>query len=111
MELIDKQKIEAYIDVIGDDLETLESLQTEITAYRDKVTKEITEQLQDYAAETASLTTPFTYIAFKAKQLTDKEAKEYTVENIFLNANSTIQDDAAWFKNIPSAQFEWPTKK
>ena len=46
-----------------------------------------------------------------SRQLSDKEAKEYTVENIFLNANSTIQDDAAWFKNIPSAQFEWPTKK
>lgn len=46
-----------------------------------------------------------------SKQLSDKEAKEYTVENILLNANSTVQDDSSWFKNIPSSQFEWPTKK
>lgn len=46
-----------------------------------------------------------------SKQLSDKEAKEYTIENIFFNSNSTVQDDAKWFKSIPSAQFEWPIKK
>jgi pectinesterase len=46
-----------------------------------------------------------------AKQLSDKEAKEYTVKNIFQNSNSTMQDDANWFTNTPSATFEWPTKK
>ena len=46
-----------------------------------------------------------------SKQLSDKEAKEYTVENILLNANSTVQDDANWFKQIPLASFDWPTKK
>lgn len=44
-----------------------------------------------------------------SKQLSDKEAKEYTVENIFSNTNSIVQDDD-WFKNIPSTPFEWPTK-
>jgi pectinesterase len=46
-----------------------------------------------------------------AKQLSDKEAKEYTVENIFANVNSTVPDDASWFRTIPSIPFEWPTKK
>ena len=46
-----------------------------------------------------------------SKQLSDKEAKEYTVENIFLNANSTVQDDINWFKNIQTIPFEWATKK
>lgn len=45
-----------------------------------------------------------------SKQLSDKEAKEYTVENIFSNTNSTVQDDN-WFKNIPSTSFEWPANK
>jgi pectinesterase len=45
-----------------------------------------------------------------SKQLSDKEAKEYTVENIFSNTNAIVQDDN-WFKNIPSTPFEWPTKK
>jgi len=45
-----------------------------------------------------------------SKQLSDKEAKEYTVENIFANSNSTIQDDVNWVKNIPVPQFEWPAK-
>jgi pectinesterase len=46
-----------------------------------------------------------------AKQLTDKEAKEYTVENIFGNSNSSVPDDASWFNTIPLIPFEWPTKK
>jgi len=45
-----------------------------------------------------------------SKQLSDKEAKEYAVENIFANSNSTVQD-SDWFKNISETSFEWPTKK
>lgn len=75
METIDRQKIEAYIEAIGDDLETLKSLQTDITSYKDKITAEIVEQLEDNAAEIASLSSPFTYIAFKAKQLASKVEK------------------------------------
>ncbi len=33
-----------------------------------------------------------------SKQLTDKEAKEYTVENIFSAANSTIPAETKWFQ-------------
>lgn len=44
-----------------------------------------------------------------SKQLSDKEAKEYTVENIFSNENSIVQN-SDWFKNIPSTPFEWPEK-
>jgi pectinesterase len=46
-----------------------------------------------------------------SKQLNDKDAKEYTVENIFANNNSSIQQDAGWFENFQSRPFEWPTKK
>jgi pectinesterase len=45
-----------------------------------------------------------------SRQLSDREAKEYTVENIFSNDNSNVQDDVNWFKNIPSIPFEWPVK-
>jgi pectinesterase len=45
-----------------------------------------------------------------SKQLSDKEASEYTVENIFANSNSIVQD-ADWFKNIPEITFEWPATK
>lgn len=44
-----------------------------------------------------------------SKQLSDKEAKEYTVENIFSNENSIVRD-SDWFKTIPSTPFEWPAK-
>jgi pectinesterase len=44
-----------------------------------------------------------------AKQLSDKEAKEYTLENIFSNCNSTVQN-IDWFKNIPDTTFKWPNK-
>jgi pectinesterase len=43
-----------------------------------------------------------------AKQLSDKEAKEYSVESIFKNLNSPA--DTVWFQNIPSTKFEWPAK-
>ncbi len=45
-----------------------------------------------------------------SKQLSDKEAKQYTVENIFLNENSIVRN-SDWFINIRSIPFEWPTKK
>jgi pectinesterase len=45
-----------------------------------------------------------------SKQLSDEAAKEYTVENIFLNNNLGFQEDRSWFKNIPSILFDWPAK-
>lgn len=46
-----------------------------------------------------------------AKQLTDKEAKEYTLENIFA-ATSVISTPAAdWFQQIRTKPFEWPAIK
>jgi pectinesterase len=39
------------------------------------------------------------------KKLTDKEAKEYTIENIFKNTNSS-PEDSGWFQNIQAKQFE-----
>jgi pectinesterase len=46
-----------------------------------------------------------------SKQLTDKEAKEYTPEIIFAINNSTVQQDADWFKSNSSKPFEWPANK
>jgi pectinesterase len=43
-----------------------------------------------------------------ARQLTDKEAKEYIVENIFSNLNSTTPPGSNWFQQIRSNQFVWP---
>jgi pectinesterase len=45
-----------------------------------------------------------------SKQLTDKEAKEYTVENIFAAANSTTPPESNWFQQIRTKPFEWPAK-
>jgi pectinesterase len=45
-----------------------------------------------------------------SRQLSDKEAKEYTVENIFANSNSIVHD-SNWFKNISETPFEWPSTK
>jgi len=45
-----------------------------------------------------------------SKQLSDKEAKEYTLENIFAHDNSSIQQDLNWFQNLQSKPFEWPLK-
>jgi pectinesterase len=44
------------------------------------------------------------------KKLTDKEAKEYTVENIFKTTNAS-PEDTAWFKNLEAKKFEWPQKE
>src|SRR5215212_4569698 len=45
-----------------------------------------------------------------SKQLSDREAKEYTLENIFASNNSSV-GDSNWFKNILSKPFEWPSDK
>ena len=43
-----------------------------------------------------------------SKQLTEKDAKEYTVENIFSTTNpGTTESD--WFQKIRSTPFEWPS--
>ena len=46
-----------------------------------------------------------------SKQLSEKEAKEFTLENIFSNNNSGIQQESNWFSNLRSKPFEWPTTK
>ena len=46
-----------------------------------------------------------------SKQLTEKEAKEYTVENIFFTTNLTITKGTDWFQKIRSKPFEWPSKQ
>ena len=45
-----------------------------------------------------------------AKQLNDKEAKGYTVENIFSNS-SLLPEDSGWFQSIRTKPFEWPVTK
>jgi pectinesterase len=45
------------------------------------------------------------------KKLTDKEAKEYSIENIFKTANAVAEDNSAWFKNSPALKFDWPASK
>jgi len=45
-----------------------------------------------------------------SKQLNEKEAKEYTLENIFAINNSSV-GDSNWFKNILSKPFERPSDK
>jgi pectinesterase len=45
-----------------------------------------------------------------SKQLSDKEAKEYTLENILSN-NSLVKDESGWFQQSRSKAFEWPVNK
>jgi pectinesterase len=45
-----------------------------------------------------------------SKQLTDKEAKEYTIENIFIAVNPNTQE-TNWFQQIRTRPFEWPSEK
>jgi pectinesterase len=45
-----------------------------------------------------------------SKQLSDKEAKEYTPENIFANANSASPQESKWFQ-LTVSPFNWPVKK
>ena len=42
-------------------------------------------------------------------QLTDKEAKEYTVENIFATVNAVSPTGSNWFQHIRSGKFVWPS--
>lgn len=46
-----------------------------------------------------------------SKQLTDKEAKEYTVENMFAAVNSAAPAESDWFQHIRIKQFEWPVNQ
>jgi pectinesterase len=46
-----------------------------------------------------------------SKQLTDKEAKEYTVENVFAAANSVAPAESDWFLHIRTKPFEWPVNR
>jgi len=46
-----------------------------------------------------------------SRQLTDQEAKEYTLENIFANANSTVLQESNWFQQKSATPFNWPVKK
>ncbi|MBL7737833.1 MAG: pectinesterase [Chitinophagaceae bacterium] len=43
-----------------------------------------------------------------SKQLNDKEAKDYTLENIFASANPSMPREADWFTQIRTKPFEWP---
>ncbi|MFT3980608.1 MAG: pectinesterase family protein [Ferruginibacter sp.] len=43
-----------------------------------------------------------------SKQLTDKEAKEYNIDTIFLNNNTVA--DSSWYQPKAAATFEWPVK-
>ncbi len=45
------------------------------------------------------------------KQLTDKEAKDYTLENIFLNNNAVATQESNWFQQTHAKPFEWPAAK
>jgi pectinesterase len=44
-----------------------------------------------------------------SKQLTDSEAREYTVANIF--SASSITDNPGWFQQIRTKPFEWPSNQ
>lgn len=45
-----------------------------------------------------------------SRQLTDREAGQYTLENIFSLDNLKSSADAGWFEHIPEKKFEWPGK-
>ena len=44
-----------------------------------------------------------------SKQLTDAEAKEYTIDNIFQTAHASVPDETTWY-NVSSKKFEWNNK-
>jgi len=46
-----------------------------------------------------------------SKQLTDKEAAAYTVENIFTFYNLDLPGEKDWYKQTPLNPFLWPLKK
>ena len=43
-----------------------------------------------------------------SKQLSDKEAKEYTLENIFSNG-ALVAQESDWFQHADTRNFEWPS--
>lgn len=45
-----------------------------------------------------------------SKQLNDKEAKEYTLENILSN-NSLVKEESGWFQQLRSKPFQWTETK
>jgi len=46
-----------------------------------------------------------------SKQLSEKDVKEFTPENILSNNNSGIQTESNWFSSLKSKPFEWPATK
>src|SRR5436190_13619730 len=46
-----------------------------------------------------------------SRQLNDKEAKEYSLENIFANGNPLLPKEADWFKTTDARPFQWPVSK
>ena len=46
-----------------------------------------------------------------SKQLSDKEAKDYTLENIFSGCNPAMLQETDWFLKIRTKPFEWPADK
>jgi pectinesterase len=46
-----------------------------------------------------------------SKQLTDKEVKEYNLENIFSNCNSLAPEEKTWFQQAAVKAFAWPVNK
>lgn len=46
-----------------------------------------------------------------AKQLTDKEAAAYTLENIFASCNPGLPGEKDWFRQTSLKPFIWPEKK
>jgi len=46
-----------------------------------------------------------------SKQLTDKEAASYTLENIFASSNIDLPGEKDWFRQTILKPFAWPTKK
>lgn len=46
-----------------------------------------------------------------SNQLTDNEAKEYAIENIFKNGNSNKVQAGQWFQPAISKPFAWPAEK
>ncbi|MFC0773621.1 pectinesterase family protein [Terrimonas alba] len=46
-----------------------------------------------------------------SKQLSDKDAKDYTLESIFLGCNPSMLQETDWFSKIRTKPFEWSADK
>ena len=46
-----------------------------------------------------------------SKQLTEKEAKEYTLDNVFSDYNNISSKETNWFQQVRANPFEWPVDK